>query len=204
VSAVSHRLAASQQDNDFWWRLWQESKPIAGTIAAQYLLGRGLSPPDNDEALRYHPRCPFKGRRTPVILGLFRDALNGVPTGIHRTALRADGTDRDRELGKAMLGRVRGSAVKLTPNEETTLGLGICEGIETGMAILAADWRPVWAVGSAGFMAKFPVLSGIEALTVFADLDSSGVGQRAAMECAERWRAAGVLATVHIPRGNAL
>ena len=36
-------------------------------------------------------------------------------------------------------------------------------------------------------MAKFPVLAGIEALTLLVDNDKSGAGQRAAEECASRW-----------------
>jgi putative DNA primase/helicase len=52
-------------------------------------------------------------------------------------------------------------------------------------------WAPVWAATSAGAMAKFPILSGIEALTIFPDNDTNGTGMRAAVECAERWTAAG-------------
>ena len=44
---------------------------------------------------------------------------------------------------------------------------------------------------SAGAMAKFPVMAGIEALTIFPDNDDNGVGMRAATTCADRWVAAG-------------
>ena len=40
-------------------------------------------------------------------------------------------------------------------------------------------------------LAKFPVLSGIEALTVFADNDANGAGKRAADKVAARWAQAG-------------
>ena len=40
-------------------------------------------------------------------------------------------------------------------------------------------------------MAKFPVLSGIEALTIIADNDLNGAGERAAAAVASRWREAG-------------
>jgi putative DNA primase/helicase len=39
-------------------------------------------------------------------------------------------------------------------------------------------------------MAAFPVLAGVEALTLFADNDASGTGLRAANQAAARWRAA--------------
>ena len=46
-------------------------------------------------------------------------------------------------------------------------------------------------------MASFPVLGGIEALTVFADNDSPGA--EAAAACVARWRAAGKEACVVAP-----
>jgi putative DNA primase/helicase len=36
-------------------------------------------------------------------------------------------------------------------------------------------------------MAKFPLLAGIEALTIFADYDANGAGERAARELEARW-----------------
>ena len=86
-----------------------------------------------------------------------------------------------------------GGAIKLSPDEDVTEGLGVCEGIETGLSILAADWAPVWALGTAGNIAAFPVLPGIEALTIFGDNDDhkGSAGEKAAQGCAERWRSAG-------------
>jgi putative DNA primase/helicase len=48
------------------------------------------------------------------------------------------------------------------------------------------DWRgtllrPGWARGSAGNVEAFPVLPGVEALTIFAGHDASGRGQEAAL-----------------------
>ena len=40
-------------------------------------------------------------------------------------------------------------------------------------------------------MANFPVLPGIEALTILVDNDANQAGQRAAEQCAHRWRDAG-------------
>jgi putative DNA primase/helicase len=69
-----------------------------------------------------------------------------------------------------------------------TLGLGIAEGIETALS-LAHAYAPGWATLDAGNLAAFPVLSGIECLTIAVDNDPAGI--RAADECAERWHAAG-------------
>ena len=68
-----------------------------------------------------------------------------------------------------MLGPVAGCAVKLDADEMVEHGLGICEGIETALAIRATGWRPVWALGSAGAIAEVRADPGIETLTIFAD-----------------------------------
>jgi putative DNA primase/helicase len=48
---------------------------------------------------------------------------------------------------------------------------------------------PMWAAGSTTQLAGFPVLAGIEFLTVFADHDE--VGLKAAREVCQRWANAG-------------
>ena len=72
---------------------------------------------------------------------------------------------------------------------EPTYGLTICEGVETGLGLLMAGLAPVWCCGGAGNLARFPVLRGIECVTVATDADEPG--RRAAAAVAERWRAAG-------------
>jgi putative DNA primase/helicase len=48
-------------------------------------------------------------------------------------------------------------------------------------------------------MRSFPVLHGIDGLTLLADNDTNGVGERAAQECAQRWLAAGKDVELLIP-----
>jgi putative DNA primase/helicase len=86
-----------------------------------------------------------------------------------------------------MLGRA--GVIRLSPDEDVTTGLGITEGIEDGLRVLLAGGSPVWACGSAGGIDGFPVLLGIECLTVFADNDDAGI--RAAKRCEQRWHDAG-------------
>jgi hypothetical protein len=136
------------------------------------------------------------------MVALFRDVGTNEPRGIHRTALLPDGSDRDRSINKMMLGNSDGAAraIKLSPDEDVTMGLGITEGIETALAVMSYGWLPMWAVGSAGAIGTFPVLAGIEELTIFADHDANRTGRREAEKCAARWAQAGVLATVRMPR----
>jgi Toprim domain-containing protein len=60
--------------------------------------------------------------------------------------------------------------------------------------------QPAWACGNAGNLANFPVLAGIEALTILVDNDASTTGQDAAWCCAQRWNATGREVTWLIPR----
>jgi len=77
----------------------------------------------------------------------------------------------------------------LSPYDDVTMGLTICEGAETGIALSMADLAPVWALGGAGNLASFPVLGGTEALTIAADADPPG--QQATAAVAARWRTRG-------------
>ncbi|MDH4990863.1 toprim domain-containing protein [Aquamicrobium lusatiense] len=162
--------------------IWAKSIPLAGTLAETYLASRGLTYDGN--ALRFYP-----GGRAMV--GLITDAITAEPIGIHRTFLDHKG-NRTKKL---MLGAAAGGVVRLSDDADVTYGLGIGEGIETALAV---PFRPVWACLSAGQLAAFPVLAGIEALTIFADNDASGAGQRAANACAERWHGAGMEVTINI------
>ena len=83
-----------------------------------------------------------------------------------------------------MLGRARDAAIKLDADENVTLGLHIGEGVETCLAAWLAGFRPVWALGSAGAIATFPVLSGIEAITVLGEVGDGGANRpRGASMC---------------------
>lgn len=96
-----------------------------------------------------------------------------------------------------MLGRAAGSVLKLTPDEDVLVGLGLSEGIEDGLAVLNSGWSPVWVALSAASMTSFPVLNGIESLTLFADNDAPG--RKAADACRTRWHNAGREAVTLVP-----
>lgn len=175
--------------------LWQEAAPARGTAVEAYLRGRGLHLP-GDAPIRFHGHCPRGRERLPAMLALMSDARSAEPCGVHRTFLAPDGDGKAPGQAKMMAGRA--GVIRLVPDEDVTHGLGIAEGIETSLAVMQRlDWRPVWAATSAGAIARFPVLPGVEALTIFADRD--GAGLAAAQACAGRWRAAGAEARVMAP-----
>jgi putative DNA primase/helicase len=118
-----------------------------------------------------------------AVVALMTDPVHGEPCGVHRTLLNADATKKEkRMLGKA-------GVVRVSPHEAVTHGLGITEGIEDALAVLISGWSPVWAATSAGAIKTFPVLPGIEALTIFQDDNAAGTDS--AETCANRWHDAG-------------
>jgi putative DNA primase/helicase len=95
-----------------------------------------------------------------------------------------------------MLGRAKGAAIKLDSDEEVTMSLHVGEGIETTLTGRQAGFCPVWALGSADAIASFPVLVGLEALTIFAEREDDGgrnaANARAIERCGQRYLAAGI------------
>jgi putative DNA primase/helicase len=66
--------------------------------------------------------------------------------------------------------------------------LAIGEGVETCMAARMLGIQPVWALGSVGNIAHFPVLPGIRTLRIIGENDQASAD---AIElCGLRWQAA--------------
>jgi putative DNA primase/helicase len=171
--------------------LWQEAMPPQGTLAEAYLRARGLAL-EPGLPIRFHPRAWRNkdcGPPCPAMISLMTCPETGEATGAHVTYLRADGTGK-AEGGRAKIMLGQAGIIRLSPDDTVTSGLGLAEGVETGLAIMQHfGWRPVWSAASAGGIGRFPVLRGIEALTIFADQDSAGI--EAARQCACRWQEAG-------------
>jgi hypothetical protein len=185
--------------------IWEAGSPIAGTPAHEYLKARSIFdlPPDVDQVLRFHPLCPF-GRQglRPCMLALFRSIKSNKPLAVHRTLFFRDGTAQ-----RMALGPIGGAAIKLWPKSDERLTIG--EGIETVLSaalyLRRADGsplRPAWSLTVAKSLRHFPVIPGIERLSILADNDESQVGQSAAKACAQRWADAERKATVLYPEGK--
>jgi putative DNA primase/helicase len=172
---------------DYARRIWCEAADIRGTIAERYLNSRHLILDDSDwyRVLRFHPDCPFGSERAPAMIALMRDVLTDEQRCIQRTRLTP------RKIDRQMLGPAKGSAIKIDADADVTQGLCIAEGLETGLSGRLMGLRPVWALGSAGAIAAFPVLPGIDGLHIFGEHDESGTNQRSIQTCADRWLAAG-------------
>ena len=186
------RLAARR------WRCDTGAKDaIAGAVVVTSLGSRGLTLPDDiaGEVIRFHPALKFDGMLVGGMVALFRDLRTNAPCGIQRTFL----DDGGAKLGRKMLGRARGAAIKLDADENVTLGLHIGEGFETCLAAWLAGFRAVWAVGSAGAIGA-PSLSWQKSVRCPREVGDRDANLRAAQACAARCVNAEQDAFIVVPR----
>jgi putative DNA primase/helicase len=171
-------------------RLYGSCRPIeADTPAARYLIARGCALPEND--VRWHPHLRHPcGHVGPALVALVTDAVTCAPLTVHRTWIRADGSKAAVKPCRLLWPGLpkRGGVIRLVEDAEVTLGLAIAEGLETALTTMRA-FRHCWSCIDAGNLGAFPVLAGIDALTIVEDRDPAG--QAAARTCADRWLAAG-------------
>jgi hypothetical protein len=190
-------------------KIWNDSVAEDGDgLVARYLREERktqLSPDDwkylSPRVIRFHPRCPFgKGEDGgqlyhPAMICIFRNVITDAEQAVSRVALTPDG----KKIGRLMLGPRRASsfsglaAIKLSPDEDVEQGVVAAEGSETGLAAWVAGYRPTWALGDAGAIGEFPVLAGLDGITILAEKDKPGVtaSADAIRECGARWARAG-------------
>jgi hypothetical protein len=194
--ALSAPAAKLESDSDKYnqrlaGQICREMVPPIDTIAMVHFRRRNIDQVVveigcND--LGFHPNCPNGSECRPAIIELLRDIHTNQPQAIRRTFLTPDGV----KIGKAKaLGPKKNTACKLVPDDEVTLGLTIGEGLETVLSGMLLGFRPAWGLGDAGNLGGFPVIGGIECLTILVDHDESGTGQRRSVECSARWTGAG-------------
>lgn len=182
-------------------RIWREAhSDLSQTMVAKYLTRhRGLILPQSvcGHAIRFHEAGPWEGERVPMMVCALRDIRTDELVGLHRTRLDpATGA----KLGRKMLGRAGSAAIKLTPDSEVTMGLALAEGVESALAGMMLGLVPIWALGSVGGIASFPVLSGVEALAICAETGEAS--DRAVQEVGTRWTEAGREVEVITPRAG--
>lgn len=178
--------------------LWDEARPIAGTFAERYLVGRAIPRTScASEALRFHPSVTSLDdqRRRPALVAAITDAacaLQGVqvtllsPTGASKAAVATP---------RRVIGAMRGGAVELMPAEPDLL---IAEGVETALSAASHFGIPAWAALSASNLAEFTPPAVVKRLIIAADRDAPGLD--AAEKLTSRW--AHRLATSIRPPGD--
>ena len=167
--------------------IWQATQPVDGTLVVNYMCSRGLDLAALP-ALRFHPGLKHpSGGIWPAMVALVTHGESGAPIAIHRTFLARDGAGKASvEPKKMMLGPCRGGAVRLAdPGDVLMVG----EGIETGLAAMAATGRPAWAALSTSGLRALDLPKDVRNIIVLADGDDAG--EAAARDCALRWKREG-------------
>lgn len=192
---LAGRIEAARQ-------MWLRAGPV-GDVVRAYLDSRGLWPlPDAAhlvlrEAQLRHPQTQ---RTHPVMLARV-DGPNGVPSGVHRTYLTAEGRKLDGVNAKLTLGALSGAAIRLCPLAPC---LGYAEGIETALAAARLTGMGAWACISAGVLAQQTPPMDVTRAVIFADRDlpkgrPEGAGLMAARVLAARLKSQGVAHDIRLP-----
>ena len=177
--------------------VWEAARPLAGTIAAAYLDGRGVGHVAGARSFRFHPRIPHPnapGRFPALLAGV--EGVTGAFMGIQRCYL--DGPRKAAlDPVRASLGSLAGGAVRILEPAGDALLLG--EGIEsTAAAVRVLDWPGgAWAtLGTSGLRAVVLPAS-VRRVVVAADRDPGGL--RAAAALADRLESEGRTVTIEVP-----
>ncbi len=175
-------------------RLFAMGQPICGTLAETYLRHRGIINLGNVPALRFHPRCFHRAHdeapleEWPALLAAVTD-LDGAITGVHRTWLARDGSDKaPLATPRRAIGDLLGHGVRFGKPADV---LAVGEGIETILSLRCV--MPAMSMVAALLTAHLAALIPPDSprwLYIAADNDAAG--RSAASQLTIRARKAGI------------
>lgn len=149
-------------------RLWRSSTPIAGTLAEDYLLARGLAGPFPRE-LRFNPATILGAgpdrRVMPAMIAAVENDMGLV--AVQRTFLDPDNVlRRPIRKPKVALGLLGTAAVRLAP---ATDELGLAEGIEDALSAMEWFGTPTWALAGVERLAFVAIPEKVRRVIVYRD-----------------------------------
>lgn len=219
VQDVNKRAGASEYAARKIATLWEECLPLtshAAVAAHSYFLERGfaaaLDMVATQDEIRFHPELDYfeennKGHfecigKFPAIIAAIRD-LQGNLLTLHRTYLTAKGKKANVRAVKKMMRTpddvtLSGSAIQI--DEPFDGVLGITEGIETALSVYRATGISTWSTINAELLKSFIPPENVHTLVVWADLDRSNTGERAAMVLKTRLKKEGVKVLIAMPQ----
>jgi putative DNA primase/helicase len=188
----------NQRNSKALTEIWNEAKPIKGTLVEKYIRQRGIAGPlPNTDDVRFHPKLLYWDEDTgeslgffPAMVSMMKSSKAGHPLTIHRTYLDPVSGKAKVPMPKKLMpcaidGAISelGGAIRLY--KLSTDLMAVAEGIETAMAVRSGHrMLPVWATYSASVMTNFQPPIGIKCVHIFGDVDASGTGQAAAARLA--------------------
>ena len=188
-------------------RWWEEAAPLVATVvegqedAHAYLKVRRGIQSWPDDALRWHPACPWgpDGGTVGCILAPLVDPATGQVCGVHRIRPTLEG-----KVERRAFGRMDGCVVPLFETKGEALGLA--EGVEDALAAHVLTGLPVWAAISAGNLPEVALPVHVREVVIFADKDKpqpdmpEGAGIHFAMKAAVRFVAEGRQVRIEVAR----
>jgi phage/plasmid primase-like uncharacterized protein len=175
-------------------RLFAMSQSIGGTLAETYLRKRGILALHGTANLRFHPRCYYRPdeheptEMWPALIAAVTD-LSGHFTGVHRTWLAPDGSDKAPiDTPRKAMGDLLGHAVRFgIPGEVMAAG----EGIESVLSVReVVPGMATAAALSAAHLAAILFPDTLRRLYIVRDSDPAGDGAMARLT--ERANAVGI------------
>ncbi|MGL5445983.1 MAG: DUF7146 domain-containing protein [Rhabdaerophilum sp.] len=185
-------------------RIWDEGRPLSGTLAETYLSLRQLPLPYPAD-LRFHPTLEYRNHMTgeitfhPALLAAVRDASGGA-RGIQRCWLASNGRKAVLDDPRRSLGHIHGHGVWLRHDdpERPTKALLIGEGVETVLSLAAMlPSTGMVAALSASHLAGFILPGWVRSLLIARDNDPAGIS--AARKLASRADERGIAVTILRP-----
>lgn len=162
--------------------VWSRTQPLGGTLGQHYLESRKCYVRDPSD-LRY---LNANDRYPPAVVGRVTDFHTGAPMSLTFVRLNPS-TGRKLSKGNLHGHAVTGGVVRLLPRASIAQPLGLAEGIETALSVIAERKEPVWATLGAGNMAKLSPDSNYPQINLWAD--NNLAGRRAARDFAVHWTA---------------
>lgn len=214
VSTKVQRLSDEelQQRQHFRDSLTRKSQPAKSHwLYKAYTKSRGLPAIQADNLLIaggvfHRDENGVKSYKNALLAAMSR--VNGELVTYHRIYLDAKGCGITGENRKMMLpppcqqGEINGAAIQLAQPRMGASGkiLALTEGVETGLAVMAAMDLPVWACYSSALLETVEIPSDVEVVVIFADNDyKTGQGIDSAEVCAKRLRDLGHRVRIVLP-----
>lgn len=186
--------------------LWKQGLSINESGAepmARYMYNRGLDMARTPPALKmilshsYYDEDKFIANYSAMLAPVLNP--QGHCIALHRTYLTFQGLKAPVESPKKLYTQgksLRGAAIRLFP---ATNILGVCEGIETALAVNQMTGMPVWACISANLLRQVDIPEDVETVVIWADKDRSRAGQKAATQLAEKLYEEGFEVVIKLP-----
>ena len=198
---AKHQTPAPQGSPESARRLFAMAEPITGTSAETYLRSRGIIDLSGTGALRFHPRCYYRAdEHAPLetwsaLLAAVTD-LDGTITGVQRTWLARDGSDKaPLATPRRAMGHLLGNGVRFGSVIDV---MAAGEGIETMLSLRCAlPALPMIAALSANHLAALELPPVIHRLYIARDAGEPGL--MAAQALSQRAQDAGVEALTLTP-----